>query len=178
MFFTVCPAARQFDTTPGLCSAPIDFPWPTVSDNCECGSIVQFQGPLNNSVTGAGAHSIGFSVSDLTNLDANCTFEITVDDVEPPTLTCPTPVTMSSPANACGSPAPLVPTFNDNCPNAAVSVAGNLATYPVGVTQVNFTVTDAALNILACSTSVTVNDVTPPTICTLSFFSLHWRIVE
>ena len=103
---------------------------------------------------------------------------IKVQDVSNPTLTgCPSNSTLpgSLIGEECGSyAAPLtLPTFGDNCPNAAISytltgattgsgngyVPGTLV-FLEGVTTVTYKVTDAVGNTVTCSFTVTVNCLT------------------
>jgi gliding motility-associated-like protein len=96
---------------------------------------------------------------------------VTVNDTEKPVIAgCPSNIVKSNDAGLCSATATWTePTATDNC-----TAAGSLvwtkshlpgAVFPVGVTTVTYTVTDAASNTsLACSFTVTVNDTESPII--------------
>jgi hypothetical protein len=96
-------------------------------------------------------------------------------DTELPVITCPGPdFTRGSTAGVCGYEATggeFDPTFSDNCPDATIShnygpwsIQTSLdgATFPVGVTEVVWTVTDASGNSTQCTITITVNDTENP----------------
>jgi hypothetical protein len=93
-----------------------------------------------------------------------CTFTVTVQDTQPPVITCPANVTAVTDQNACPSPACQVvnypaPVASDNCPGVGV-VCNPLAAscFPVGGTTVTCTATDASGNTATCSFTVSVFD--------------------
>lgn len=68
----------------------------------------------------------------------------------------------------CGGCAPQ-PAVNDNCPGVVVTnsfndTANASGTYPIGVTEVVWTATDAAGNSNSCTQIITVNDNQPPVV--------------
>jgi len=68
----------------------------------------------------------------------------------------------------CGGCA-LQPAVNDNCPGVVVTnsfngTANASGTYPIGVTEVVWTATDAAGNSSSCAQTITVNDNQPPVV--------------
>ena len=95
---------------------------------------------------------------------------VTVIDNTPPTVTPPANIVVNAPANSCSvSLDPGTASANDNC--AGVTVAGTRsdmlalnAPYPVGTTTITWKATDASNNVTTATQTVTVKDVTPPTI--------------
>lgn len=90
-------------------------------------------------------------------------------DIQAPTITCPASVTANNnPATACSA----VVTYgsisaSDNCSPPSIVLQSGLpsgSTYPVGVNTIVYRATDAAGLTSTCSFTVTVKDVTPPTI--------------
>jgi hypothetical protein len=157
-------SAMALSTSTGLCTSPLTLSFPTVWDNCNCTSLVQSSGPTNNSLLGPGFYLVGYTASDDAGLWASCNTSVTVTDDEPPVLVCPTIPAQSARTGSCDQLVTVAPQVSDNCPNFVVSAVGNLTAYPVGSTQVNFSVVDAALSARSCSTWVTVVDDTPPSI--------------
>jgi hypothetical protein len=93
-----------------------------------------------------------------------CTFTVTVNDTQPPTITCPTNVTAVTDQNACPAPPCVIvnyppPTASDNCPGVTVVCNPPAGTcFPTGVTTVTCTATDASGNTATCSFTVTTFD--------------------
>jgi subtilisin-like proprotein convertase family protein len=88
----------------------------------------------------------------------SCSFTVTVNDTQPPTITCPANITTVTPI--CGGTTTTVtypaPTASDNCPGVtAACVPPSGSTFPIGVTTVTCTATDAAGNTATCSFTVT-----------------------
>ncbi len=86
-------------------------------------------------------------------------------DTQPPTITCPANVTAVTNQNACPSPACQTvnypaPVASDNCTLAGVVCnPPSGSCFPVGVTTVTCTATDATGNTATCSFTVTTFDV-------------------
>src|SRR5207344_3293370 len=88
-----------------------------------------------------------------------------VNDVQAPIITCPANIVVSNTAGQCGAIVNFTPTATDNCPG--VTVTNNPASgsfFPVGVTTVTSTATDAAGNTATCTFTVRVNDTQVPVV--------------
>ncbi len=85
---------------------------------------------------------------------ANCNFTITITDNQLPTISCPADITVCS-----GTTINLgIPTTSDNC--GVASVTNNApGSFPIGTTNVTWTVTDVNNNVNICVQHVTVNPV-------------------
>ena len=157
------------DTQPPTiqCPAPI-----TVSnDSNQCGAVVTFSplvsGPCND-VTAVCSPPSGslfplgqtpvvcYAQSASGPKSLPCFFTVTVKDTQPPTITCPAPMSVkaTSPAGAVVSFAPSV---SDNCSVATVTCTpGSGIVYPIGDTMVNCTAKDPANNQSSCSFKIHV----------------------
>src|SRR5262249_32816521 len=98
-----------------------------------------------------------------------CSFTVTVNDTQAPSMTCPANITKSTDPNLCSAVATYTtPTGDDNSPGIGTVTCSPAsgAVYPKGVTTVTCTVSDAATppNTTTCSFTVTVNDTQAPTI--------------
>ena len=72
---------------------------------------------------------------------------------------------MTNALNQCGSNVVFSVGVTDNCPGASVvSVPASGSAFPIGVTLVTSTATDASGNTSVCTFNVIVRDVTPPVI--------------
>ncbi|MDG1766259.1 MAG: HYR domain-containing protein, partial [Flavobacteriales bacterium] len=122
---------------------------------------------LTNNITGtndaSGVYPLGSTnvIWTATNTSGNsnsCTQVITVLDNQAPSITCPANINTSNAPGLCeanialGNPVVSdncgVPTFSNNAP----------ATFPIGTTDVIWTVTDGAGNTSTCTQTVSVND--------------------
>ena len=159
-----CPANITQSNDPDQCGAVVNYPPPTVSDNCP-GVGVPGCAPASGSFFPVGSTTVTCTVADAVGNTASCTFTITVVDTQPPMITCPPNQTAVTDQNACPSANCLVvnfppPVASDNCPGVVVVCnppAGSC--FPVGVTTVTCTATDTAGNTATCSFTVTVFDV-------------------
>lgn len=90
---------------------------------------------------------------------------VTVFDNTPPTLNnCPGDTVVHVPNGVSNASVNWIPpTANDNCPGVALSSTHNPGdTFPVGITIVTYTATDAAGNTATCSFSIEVVEDPPP----------------
>src|SRR5207244_4378519 len=106
-------------------------------------------------------------------LTTTCSFAVTVNDCEKPTISCPTsPITQCNEAGKCSAAVNFTVSATDNCPGVTTScvIHGTSTavksgdTFPVGTTTVDCTATDAAGLTATCSFAVTVNDCEKPRI--------------
>lgn len=182
-----CVTDVNQNTSSGLCSAIINGIAPTSSsDNCS-GSIITYE------ITGAtissgfndasgtsfnlGVSTVTYTITGVSNNSFACSFTVTINDTEAPQLSCPTNQTLSNDIGFCGAVVNgIAPIYSDNCSIASVNYTLSGATtgtgsndasgtfFNLGITNVMYSVTDAAGNNSSCSFSVLVNDSENPTI--------------
>jgi subtilisin-like proprotein convertase family protein len=152
-----CPANITVSNDPNQCGAVVNYPAPTPNGTC---------GTINCSPASGSFFPVGTTtVTCTSSAGPTCTFTVTVNDTQPPTITCPANVTAVTDQNAC--PAPACQTVNfpapvatDNCPGVVVVCtppAGGC--FPTGTTTVTCTATDASGNTATCSFTITTFDV-------------------
>jgi hypothetical protein len=160
-----CPANVTQSNDTNQCGAVVNYPSPTASDNCP-GVGAPTCAPASGSFFPVGTTTVTCNVSDASGNTASCSFTVTVNDTQPPTITCPANQTIIADQTACTVGGGCVvatfadPTATDNCPG--VTVACNPPSgscFPVGVTTVTCTATDASGNTATCSFTVTAFDV-------------------
>lgn len=142
----------------GLCSASVtDLGAGSFDPDGDLLTITQSPaGPYS-----VGSHLVSVGVSDG-RLDAQCTSQLDVLDCEPPQLTCPVDFAVECTAAGTAAVTPPPAAATDNC---AVTVqAPGTDRLPLGTTALTYTATDPANNATSCTTRVTVQDTTPPTI--------------
>src|SRR3989449_627237 len=97
---------------------------------------------------------------------STCTFTVTVTDTQGPVITCPANLVLTADAGQCGrSSVSFFVSATDNCRvTNLVSVPPSDSPFPVGVTTVTNTATDASGNTSSCTFTVTVTDNQNPVI--------------
>jgi uncharacterized repeat protein (TIGR01451 family) len=159
-----CPNNITVDASADACSAPVNF---AATANEDCDPVVYTadfgSGPVT--VTSGSTFPVGTTVVTASSSSRSCTFRVTVRDAQPPTISCPSNITVDAPANTCQATVNVTaPTASDNCSGATVigvrddGLALN-APYPAGSTVITWTATDGAGNTsTSCSQTITVRD--------------------
>jgi hypothetical protein len=165
-----CPANITTNSNvPGTCNAIVSYTTPTGSDNCGISSITQTSGVPSGGTFPSGTTTNVWSATDVNANTATCSFTVTVNDATPPTISCPPTIsTTNNPATACSAVVTYpTPTGADNCGLSSIQLASGLVSgsaFPVGTTTNVWRATDLNLNTATCSFTVTVSDITLPTI--------------
>ena len=137
---------------------------PTVSDNCGIPTL------KSNYISGAcfpiGTTTVTYTALDSKNNSSTCSFNIRViaqpidpcslDSEAPIFQNCPLNITQET-ANSCNIINWVAPTATDNCGTPSVSSNFNSGfCFPLGITEVKYTATDAKNNTSTCVFTVTV----------------------
>ncbi len=179
---------------PGECAAEFTWMHPRVGDNCCEGEIeveytvtgdtplpispltgelntetkslpVIIQGTEETLIFGVGTTTVTYTITDAAGNVSTCSFDVTVEDNEPPVigpLTC-VDVTINLGPGECDTPYPYPPLdATDNCAIDSVQYTPPAGfDFPIGVTEVEVVVFDAAGNSDTCSFDVTVIEFVP-----------------
>ncbi|MBK8955965.1 MAG: BspA family leucine-rich repeat surface protein [Saprospiraceae bacterium] len=160
-----CPADITLTSAPGTCGKFYNYAIGT-SDNCGSANWTKTAG-LYPGIFPVGLTVNTFVATDGSGNTATCSFSVTVNDIENPTIICPADISIGNDAGVCSAVVDYAtPASTDNCSVSGTSQAGGLtsgATFPVGTTVNTFVVTDVSGNTSSCSFSVTVVDIEPPT---------------
>lgn len=117
-----------------------------------------------------GVTTITWTATDAGGLASTATQTITVSDKENPLVTAPANISARTDQHATTATVVVgVATAADNCPNVTVSGARSdnlplLAGYPIGVTTIKWTATDASGNIGSAAQTITVVGNAPPVV--------------
>ena len=152
-----CPADIAVSNDAGYCGAVVNFPAPTTSLTC---GDVTFT-PASGSFFPVGTTTVTVT----TTSGSSCTFDVTVNDTQDPSITCPDDITVDNDPGFCGAIVGYSATASDNCPGVTIAFnppSGSF--FPVGTTPVTATATDAHGNDTQCTFDVIVVDAEPPTI--------------
>jgi hypothetical protein len=171
-----CPANITRGTDANQCQAVVNYPAPTITDNCTppASGKQQVAGgsgftpictPPSGSAFPKGVTTVNCTVVDGANNQSSCSFTITVNDTQNPTISCPANIIRSTDANSCSAVVTFATTASDNCPGVGVvCTPPSGSTFPKGVTTVSCTATDSSSRTASCSFTVTVADTQPPVI--------------
>lgn len=127
-------------------------------------TLVQTAGLPSGSFFPVGTTENRWVVTDASGNVDSCVFNVTVEDVEAPVITCPADVAVNNDPGVCGATLTIPAiTATDNCGIATIvndytGTADASGFYPVGTTPVTYTVTDIHGNVSTCSFDVVVTD--------------------
>ncbi len=147
-----CTGSQQASATPGAAFA---------SDIC---SAVTITGPSGAASYPLGRTELTFSAMDRSGNSSSCQSSVTVVDTTAPTITCPAPITAECTGNEAASVTSGAASASDVCGPVTVSGPAGRAEYPLGTVTLNYFATDESGNTSTCSSSIRVQDTTPPTI--------------
>jgi predicted outer membrane repeat protein len=157
-----CPDNIAKTTDAGQCSAVTTYSV-TASDNCAYTlTRTSPAGTASGSVFPIGTTNVEWSVTDAGGNETSCAFTVTVTDEQDPTITCPANISKTTDAGQCTAVTTYSVTASDNCAYTLTrtSPAGTASgsAFPIGTTNVEWSVTDAGGNATSCAFTVTVTD--------------------
>ncbi|HEY0978750.1 MAG TPA: HYR domain-containing protein [Flavobacteriales bacterium] len=176
-----CPAPVTAQTPSGSCTAVVSGIAPTVNENCAHTVTYTLSGATtasgSNDASGStfnlGTTTVTYTVTETNtpNRVVTCSFNVTVEDVLPPSITCPADISANTDLGSCSATVTggLTPTFSDACGGTLSYVVsgattgtgtGNLASFSFnqGTSTVTWTATDISNNSTSCSFTVIVTD--------------------
>jgi gliding motility-associated-like protein len=153
-----CPENIMVSSAEGECGAMVEFE-AVVTDNCSANPTVTYSHE-SGSIFPVGITQVIVTAADAAGNSSECSFNITVTDDETPAIICPEDVTVSIDEGICGALVQYEVQTADNCgQELSVTYSHESGTvFPVGITTVLVTVTDAAGNSADCAFNVTVTD--------------------
>ncbi len=158
------PAAITVNSEAAKCGATVNFS-ATATDNCSIPTVTST--PASGSFFPVGTTTVTSVAKDANGNQTTKTFTVTVKDTELPVIGTHADIVATAPAGACATTATYAVAATDNCSGVAVSYSpASGSTFPLGVTVVTATATDAAGNTASTTFKVTVNETQPPTITT------------
>ncbi|HEY4787557.1 MAG TPA: gliding motility-associated C-terminal domain-containing protein, partial [Bacteroidales bacterium] len=128
---------------------------------------------LNGIAFNVGTTTITWTITDASTNSSSCSFAVTVNDNQNPTITAPADITVNTdPALHVATGVILgTPVTADNCGVASV-INDAPAAFPAGTTIVTWTVTDIHGNTATAAQSVTAIDNQPPVITSVTSVSV------
>lgn len=166
-----CPANITQTVAPGTTQAAVNYPLPATTGTC---NAVSYDLPSGSFFQTGTTTTVNATATDDQNNTVGCSFNVTVTestDTTPPTITCPANITQAAAPNSCsanvttGTPTATDDTTASPTVNGVRSDGQPLnASYPVGVTVITWTATDAAGNTASCDQTISVTENTPPSV--------------
>jgi subtilisin-like proprotein convertase family protein len=152
-----CPENISIPNAQDQCGAVANFSPTTTGD---CGTVGCT--PASGSFFPVGTTTVTCTVAN----GPSCSFTVTVNDEQNPTVTCPANQTVPADAGQCSATATYSATAEDNCPgvSAATCTPPSGSSFPIGTTTVTCSATDASGNQGSCSFTVTVVDEQAPSL--------------
>ncbi len=141
-----CPPTLRKNNDWNRCSATLpNIGTPATADNCGIASVTH-DGP---GVYPVGATTVTFTATDKHGNSSTCQMIVEVADNQPPSAICPPDRTILSDPELCGVRNDFAVTGTDNCSDVTVQTETwpawtDGSVFPIGVTEVTATVTDAA----------------------------------
>ena len=135
---------------PGQCGTIVNYPPPNASGAC---------GAITYSIPSGSMFPVGTTAVEATSaFGQKCTFNVTVQDFQPPAVTCNADITAEA---APGENSAVVtfppPMASDNCAIASATYdPPSGSSFPIGTTKVTGTATDTANESVSCTFNVTV----------------------
>lgn len=158
-----CPGNITVSNDAGVCGAVVNYAIPTFFD--ECGVTVTPVAGLPPGFFPIGTTTVIWHGTDPSGNFTPCTFTVTVNDTENPTITCPADITVALDPNVCTKVVTWpAPTVTDNCAATGSCSPASGSSFGVGTTVVTCTATDTSGNTATCTFNVTVTDSQPPVI--------------
>ncbi|MBK6997281.1 MAG: HYR domain-containing protein [Lewinellaceae bacterium] len=152
-----------------MCGAVVTYAATSATDNCGISSLTRTTGLASGSFFPVGATVNTFRATDANGLTATCSFTVTVNDTQPPSLTCPPNAVYENDPGLCGATKTYpLPIALDNCsisgPPVLISGLASGSFFPVGTTTNTWRVADLSNTTATCSFTIKVNDVEKPKI--------------
>ena len=126
--------------------------------------------PPSGSSFQKGTNTVSWTATDLAGNSSSCSFLVIVLDTQPPAITCPTNIAVSTDAGKATAVVKFTVSASDNCdgPLVATSVPASGTAFPIGTNTVVATAVDSSGNSNTCSFTVTVMDTTPPVVSSIT----------
>lgn len=159
-----CPLDITTSAAQDACTASVSFATPIGTDTCGAANVVC--APASGSPFPVASTPVTCTATDLSNNSQPCTFNVAVEDTQPPAIACPEDVLVNLPNGTSAPVSYAAPQVGDNCQGTTVEcVPPSGSVFSIGETTVTCTATDAHQNTNQCAFTVAAQEA--PSIPTL-----------
>ena len=158
-----CPLSFTVTNDLGQCRATVLYADPIVSGGV--GSITVTGNPVSGSLLPVGTTTVTCVAKDQAGTTASCSFDITVVDIEAPTIARPSDMLVCNDQGQCSAVVSFnAPAATDNCTGGLTATCNPASGsgFAVGATIVTCSAIDMAGNVGVCTFNVTVKDCEAP----------------
>ncbi len=121
---------------PGVCYAEVFFADAIALDECGIASVIQTAGPASGSLFTQGVTTIEYTATDVNGNTTVCSFTITIQDTQIPTIASADDIAVSNDLGVCGAFVNVpAPTITDNCSQDPAPVVDGPVTPLLGGTR-------------------------------------------
>ena len=106
-----CPEDMVLNTDPGTCTAEVSY---SVTSTDSCNDTLQ-ERTFPNVMFPVGSSSREYMFNDDSSNSAKCNFTVQVTDREPPTISCPEDIVMTTDPGTCSAMVQYSVNASDNC---------------------------------------------------------------
>ncbi len=154
-----CPNNIYVSNSYNSCNRVVNYNV-TGTDNCHLQYLYKVSGLSSGSAFPVGVSTVVYRARDNSNNTKDCSFTVTVVDLQPPVAECPDDIVLSIVGNESGANVSFtLPASTDNCPGVtSVAVPPSGSFFLPGTTPVEVTATDAAGHSRTCTFNVTISD--------------------
>jgi hypothetical protein len=126
-----CPTDIAANDDPGQCSAVVNYPAPMVSGGT--GNVVVVCNPLSGSVFPVGTTTVTCTATDTSGATAVCSFNVTINDTEPPKGSCAAVIPFQILQNPLRKVGRLQLLASDNCdPDPKIYIGDSRSSFVAG----------------------------------------------
>jgi hypothetical protein len=161
------PANLSVNTGPASCAASVNVGTATATDDAPGVTVsgVRSDALALDAAYPKGVTTITWTATDASGLTSSAPQTVTVSDHENPSITAPANIAQRVDQNRSTATVDVgTATAADNCPNVAVTATrsdnalfAQVGGYPLGVTTITWTATDAAGNVSTATQTVTIS---------------------
>ncbi len=165
-----CPSNISVYAT-SAAGAAVTYTAPVGTDNCTA-TTVRIAGLASGATFPIGVTTVTHEVTDGSGNKAQCSFTVTVSGLAPQ-IVCPGNITVNNASGQCSAAVTFTATETTGIPASTITYSiSSGSAFPVGTTTVTAIATNA-VGSSTCSFTVTVKDVTPPTIVCAANISVN-----
>lgn len=152
-----CPEHISQSNDPGQCGAVVNF---NVEASGSCGPNTVVCVPPSGSFFLVGTTDVICTASDTAGNSSSCSFPLTVQDTEAPQVFCSGNLSVTTGPGQGNVAVSYSASSTDNCVSVGVICSPPSGSFfPIGVTTVTCSASDASQNSFSCSFTVTVNSI-------------------